>query len=839
MSPENACELILENIREVVWTADLDLKCTYLSPSLQVFRSCGLSGAPATGKLDELLSPAEIAAARSVILNNLAGLVSGPVVVRLPLSLLSGRKLMVETEFNYLRDERGVPTGFVGVARDVSETAATEQALIETRTLFANIVESIAEVIIVWNLDNTPAFISPGIKTLLGYSPEEFASAHQDVFALTAIMTTESLNRVEKDIVERLEIWKKDQDTLHSLPPIEAELICRDGSMVWTETETGLIRNNAGQPTGMISVTRDISRRKRDEQSLRNQENLLKTISRNIRDVIVLWDLDLHPEFVSASVEQAFGYTPAEFLSRIPDSESLLGIMTPASADIVRANLKSSRDRLLKGPTLAGGDSPIELQIFLKDSGDAWFEVQSSFLRDEYDLPYGIISVARNIEDRKLAERARQQVEEKYRSLIENLNDVSIFIDSDGRFRYISPVAEHMFGYPVSELVGQPFKSFVHPDDLPAIMLQIDDIIMGLAKPNLEFRVRHAGGSYLQIKLSARVIYTEEGDFDGFNGIMSDITEQKLAEEALKTSEEKYRNLIENINEVTYALDTHGQVTFISPVVEHMLGYKATEIESHFFTDFAHPDDIERLTNYLDQMLSGVETALEFRVITNDDYILHVRASSKLIRDNDARVVGISGILSDITKQFKAEKALQKAMEEVKLLSVTDVLTGGFNRGYLNENMPRELARSKRYCQPMAIIMCDLDHFKQINDSYGHQVGDRVLQKFVRDVKQLIRYNIDWVVRYGGEEFLISLPKTDLKGALTLAERLRREVSAKAIRLDDGRSLMITASFGVVCYDPELVAGEVSQDRLINQADIFLYEAKKLGRNRVNGDYFR
>ncbi|OPZ57111.1 MAG: Phytochrome-like protein cph2 [Deltaproteobacteria bacterium ADurb.Bin510] len=319
---------------------------------------------------------------------------------------------------------------------------------------------------------------------------------------------------------------------------------------------------------------------------------------------------------------------------------------------------------------------------------------------------------------------------------------------------------------------------------------------------------------------------------------MSDITEQKLAEDALRASEEKYRNLIENINEVTYALDTTGNITFISPVVEHMLGYKATEIEGHSFGEFAHPDDLEVLARHLEQMLGGIETSIEFRVITRDDYILHVRASSKLIRDDEAAVVGISGILSDITKQYKAEKALQKAMDEVKLLSVTDVLTGGFNRGYLNENLPRELARSKRYCQPMALIMCDLDHFKQINDNYGHQIGDKVLQKFVRDVKQVIRHNIDWVVRYGGEEFLITLPKTDLRGAMSLAERLRRDFSAKAVRLDDGRSLMITASFGVVCYDPEMVEGEVSQDRLINQADIYLYEAKKLGRNRVNGDYF-
>ncbi len=130
--------------------------------------------------------------------------------------------------------------------------------------------------------------------------------------------------------------------------------------------------------------------------------------------------------------------------------------------------------------------------------------------------------------------------------------------------------------------------------------------------------------------------------------------------------------------------------------------------------------------------------------------------------------------------------------------------------------------------------MCDIDHFKQINDTYGHMAGDQVLTDFVLSIMDLIRINVDWVVRYGGEEFLIILPETDLEGALCLGERLRRSIEETTIQTQ-GEEIHITASFGTVCFDPRNPVDMISPEAMINQADEYMYMAKQEGRNRVKG----
>jgi diguanylate cyclase (GGDEF)-like protein len=180
----------------------------------------------------------------------------------------------------------------------------------------------------------------------------------------------------------------------------------------------------------------------------------------------------------------------------------------------------------------------------------------------------------------------------------------------------------------------------------------------------------------------------------------------------------------------------------------------------------------------------------------------------------------------------KKQLSLEKANREIKLLSRTDSLTGCYNRGYLNEVLPREITRALRYKRPLAVAMCDIDHFKKVNDSYGHQCGDEVLQQFVRCILDLIRYNSDWLARYGGEEFLLVLPETKLDNALRLSERLRKHLAQKAIETKKVK-ISITASFGVTGFNASHANGAISPDRLLNTVDRYLYEAKTQGRNRV------
>ncbi len=177
------------------------------------------------------------------------------------------------------------------------------------------------------------------------------------------------------------------------------------------------------------------------------------------------------------------------------------------------------------------------------------------------------------------------------------------------------------------------------------------------------------------------------------------------------------------------------------------------------------------------------------------------------------------------------ERSLRKANEEIRLLSISDPLTKVFNRAYLSVRLSEEIDRTQRYKRPISIIMCDIDHFKKINDSLGHQAGDVVLERFTRLLKGLIRPKIDCLARYGGEEFIIILPETNFSGAEIMAARLHKNVNEMKILLDD-EDLSITASFGV-CGTTTTPSPIITPDSLIKQADDLMYQAKKEGRNRV------
>jgi diguanylate cyclase (GGDEF)-like protein len=169
-------------------------------------------------------------------------------------------------------------------------------------------------------------------------------------------------------------------------------------------------------------------------------------------------------------------------------------------------------------------------------------------------------------------------------------------------------------------------------------------------------------------------------------------------------------------------------------------------------------------------------------------------------------------------------------------LSVRDYLTDCFNRRYLTDVLfDAELQRTRLYKSKLAVILCDIDHFKQINDSYGHPAGDAVLRTFAALLLAHTRHEVDSVIRYGGEEFLLLLPQTDVAGATVLAERMRQSFELTTTRAWDGREIRSTASFGVVAVDCAGGSGLdlVTEESLVGAADAQLYRAKNTGRNRV------
>jgi diguanylate cyclase (GGDEF)-like protein len=178
------------------------------------------------------------------------------------------------------------------------------------------------------------------------------------------------------------------------------------------------------------------------------------------------------------------------------------------------------------------------------------------------------------------------------------------------------------------------------------------------------------------------------------------------------------------------------------------------------------------------------------------------------------------------------EQRVRDRTEQIEIMSRTDALTSCFNRGYLIENLPQEIKKALRYNRPFSLIICDLDHFKMVNDTYGHQAGDQVLKEFVQCITEAYRSEVDWVVRYGGEEFVIALPETDIDGARALAERIRETIADRNI-VFGSKEIHITVSCGVTGFDSGTTPEQICVENLIREADRCLYRAKEEGRNRV------
>lgn len=184
--------------------------------------------------------------------------------------------------------------------------------------------------------------------------------------------------------------------------------------------------------------------------------------------------------------------------------------------------------------------------------------------------------------------------------------------------------------------------------------------------------------------------------------------------------------------------------------------------------------------------------------------------------------------LQELAARVNAAMRVKERQDRLKMMSITDELTGLYNRRYLNERLKEEVERARRYRYPISCLMIDIDRFKEINDTYGHQIGDKVLIEVGRLLRSTTRV-VDIAARYGGEEFLIALPMTNLKGARTVAERIRGNV--ERTRFGGDLNLLLTVSIGCAELDP-LKGDEMDPDLLVRRADQALYEAKRT-RNSV------
>lgn len=246
------------------------------------------------------------------------------------------------------------------------------------------------------------------------------------------------------------------------------------------------------------------------------------------------------------------------------------------------------------------------------------------------------------------------------------------------------------------------------------------------------------------------------------------------------------------------------------------------------------------ITDWVMPEMDGIEFCRAMRAIPTEHYVYIL-----LLTSHDKKDELIAGLDAgadeylvkplheiELAARLKAARRILDLETSLKQLALHDQLTGAYNRGYLDRQLSKEIQRSWRYSHPLSIIICDIDHFKAVNDRYGHQAGDQVLKELVTRINRSVRDENDWMARYGGEEFVIVLPETDPAGCLVVAERIRQLIAATPVMFTGG-SVAVTVSFGAITIKDTSLIEEMTMEAILGKADECLYRAKESGRNRV------
>lgn len=410
----------------------------------------------------------------------------------------------------------------------------------------------------------------------------------------------------------------------------------------------------------------------------------------------------------------------------------------------------------------------------------------------------------------------RQRSEDRFGSLIDNSSDIVSIVDSDGRFTYISPVAGRLLGYPPEFSGMEHALELVHPDDRALASGMLHDARFGSTTP-IEVRLRHLAGTYHWFEVVG-VDLQSDPNIRGTVITAREIGGRKAAQEQLLLSEARFKALVQNSNDIVLVISTTEGITYASPAVVSSIGLEPEELLGQTLDQTFRDSGVEwegalRLGRTSPEHPNLLEFG--FRNLRGD--WVHLEATINDLRGDEA-VGGFVLNARDVTER-------KTMMQRLRYQSTHDALTGLPNRVLATEELGGMLSRNAG-ASTVAVISLDIDEFKDINDSLGHAVGDRLLFAVAERIKESLAFG-DIAARTGGDEFIVVLERAHGESqVLDVANRLLASLERQFTV--DGRDLSLTASAGVACDHERNSVAEV----LIRNADTAMYRAKQLGKRR-------
>jgi diguanylate cyclase (GGDEF)-like protein/PAS domain S-box-containing protein len=468
-----------------------------------------------------------------------------------------------------------------------------------------------------------------------------------------------------------------------------------------------------------------------------------------------------------------------------------------------------------------------------------WITWTHSALHNDKGGIEEVILVGNEMTAYKHLEYDLKDTNDRFKVMLENIQTGVIIIDpSESIILYANNVASGIFGIPRDQIVGEPCKTFCSSGGtLCSIDPAETDAPMGR---NLETSYMRTDGKQIHLIRNLSKVNFRGTDFILESFI--DITQKKQAEERLVNASNQIENLLSSIVSVLIGVAINDNITHWNKVAEDLFNIRAENVLNTTFPNCGINWEWNRIYEGIADsiLLEKIVHLSNIEFIGNEGKTGYLDMTINAIMDQKKEVTGFllfgedvtekelnKALLEEIENRKKVQQELIRLNSELERLAKEDPLTGLPNRRFFMDQFEKEYLRAERYGFELALMILDVDHFKMINDTHGHQVGDKVLIALAEAIRNSLRSS-DMAGRYGGEEFCIFLPQTDGQQAAAVAEKLRNAVSK--LQFSGETDFSMTCSIGVTVLHP----GKDDITSIIRRADEALYEAKETGRNRVS-----
>jgi diguanylate cyclase (GGDEF)-like protein/PAS domain S-box-containing protein len=829
-----------------------------------------------------------------------------------------GSRKHVKTSVSIRKDASGKPIGFRGIVRDITERRKAEEEIAVWKNRCELLIADSGQLVYDYDISTGDMIWGACPEQVLGYSPDEMQGG---IAQWEAMIHPED----QEKVLRMLKISEK------YLTPFDVQYRLRhkDGAYRWIHDRGNFTTDGSGNTIRMTGMIRDISTQRRTEKELQESEARYDSLFRKNQAAMLMIDPET-TAIVDANLGACvfYGY-PYEKMLKL----KMTDISTLAAEEVkteMQRVLTEQYNHFYYQHRLANGQIR-EVEVY---SGPL-------FMRGK-QLLYSIIH---DITERKRAEEALRQSEEKYRTILEGIEEGYYEVNLAGNFTFFNDSVCRIFGYPREELTGMNNRQYTDQENAEKLFHAFNKVYRsGEPHKGYDYEIIRKDGTKRYIETSVSLRKDSSGEPIGFRGVARDITDRQQAEEALRQSEEKYRTILESIEEGYYEVDLAGNFTFFNDSMYRSLGYSKEELMGMNDRQYTDRENAKRLFQAFSQVYRTGKPGkgFDYEVIRKDGTHRYVEGSILLRKDSSGNPIGFRGIVRDITERKRFEKILQQERETflsilqkepygallidtdetflfvnpeftaitgytlkdvpngrewfhkaypdpeyrhkiiaiwkqdvaprkavdrvwsvvckdgqvkkiefkltflddgrviVMLSDVTerkrteeelaykathDLLTGLPNRMLFKDRFSVAIAQAQRVRKKLAVVFLDLDRFKEVNDTLGHDAGDGLLCAVGNRLIDLVR-KTDTVARMGGDEFLLLLSDIDqVEDVISVAQKVQDVLQAPFIV--DGNEISIGASIGIAIYPDD----GTDVDSLVSHADKAMYEAKQRRHN--------